>query len=109
MPQTITIPDDLYARLGSLARPFQDKEAADVIGWLVEDKTGSISPSAAPPPIAVSTGPGMIKERIPRERGATIDLGGVLIKALTVPDLCSQVMESLFARGYGSKILALAP
>ncbi len=109
MPQTITIPDDLYALLGSLARPFQDKEAADVIRWLVEGKTGSTLPGATLPTTAVFTGPGEIKGRAPRERGATIDLGGVVIKALTVPDLCSQVMESLFARGYSSKMLELAP
>ncbi len=109
MPQTITIPDDLYALLGSLARPFQDKEAADVIRWLVEAKTGTTLPSAAPPTTAVITGPGEIEGRAPRQRGATIDLGGVVIKALTVPDLCSQVMESLFARGHGSKLLELAP
>ena len=109
MPHTITIPDDLYARLGSLARPFQDKEAADVIRWLVEDKTGTALASTVLPTTAVITGPGKIEGRAPRERGATIDLGGVIIKALTVPDLCSQVMESLFARGHGSKILELAP
>jgi hypothetical protein len=104
MPQTITIPDDLYARLGSLARPFQDKEPADVIRWLLEGETGAILPTTT-----IFTGPGEIEGRVPRERGAIIDLGGVAIKAHTVSDLCSQVMESLFARGHGSKIFELAP
>lgn len=109
MPQTITIPDDLYALLGSLARPFQDKEPADVIRWLVESKTGTALPTAALSTATVFTDHGEIEGRAPRERGATIDLGGVAIKAHTVPDLCSQVVESLFARGHGGKILELAP
>ena len=109
MPQTITIPDDLYARLGALARPFQDKEAADVIRWLVECKPSSIEPNTTPPTATVAASPGEIKGRASRERGATIDLGGVVIKAHTVTDLGSQVIESLFAGGHGSKILELAP
>ena len=108
MPQTITIPDDLYARLGSLARPFQDKEAVDVIRWLVESKTRTTVPAEALPTTVLSD-PGAIEGRAPRERGAIIDLGGVAIKAHTVPDLCSQVMEFLFAKGHGKKLLELAP
>jgi hypothetical protein len=34
----IDIPDDLMAKLGELARPFVDKEPADVIRWLVEER-----------------------------------------------------------------------
>lgn len=107
--KTITISDDLYARLGLLARPFEDKEAADVIRRLVEGKTDTAPLTVAMPTTTASTAPGEIEGRVPRERGATIDLGGVAIKAHTVSDLCLQVMESLFAKGHGSEILALAP
>ena len=107
--KTITIQDDLYARLASLARPFEDKEAADVIRRLVEGETETTLPTADLPTTAVSTDLGEIEGRAPRERGATIDLGGVAIKAHTVSDLCLQVMESLFVRGQGSKILGFAP
>ena len=31
MPHTITVPDELYSRLEALARPFVDREPADVI------------------------------------------------------------------------------
>lgn len=109
MPQTITISDDLYALLGSLAQPFKDKEAADVIRRLVEEKIGTNLPATVPPVAAVFTGPGEIKGRAPRERGANVNLGGIAIKALTVGDLCSQVMETLLSRGHGSKLLELAP
>ncbi len=109
MPQTITIPDDLYARLGSLARPFQDKEAADVIRWLVESKAGSAEPTKTIQTIAVSSGPGEINGRAPRERGALVDLGGVEIRAHSVPDLTAKVIEFLFAKGHGNKLIELAP
>ena len=109
MTQTITIPDDLYAILCSLARPFKDKEPADVIRWLVESKKGTTLSSTALSTNEVFSGHGEIVGRVPRERGATIDLGGVEIKALTVSDHCSQVIEFLFAKGNGSKLLALAP
>ena len=35
MTKTVAIPDDLFAQLASLARPFLDKEPADVIRRLV--------------------------------------------------------------------------
>jgi hypothetical protein len=34
----IDIPEDILAKLGKLARPFVDKEPADVIRWLVEER-----------------------------------------------------------------------
>jgi hypothetical protein len=109
MTRTIVIPDDLYARLGALARPFQDKEAADVIRWLVEsngaDGTLVETPAAIPP----LGDPGEITGRAPRERGAIVDLDGVAIKAHTVPDLCAQVMDFLYAKDNGKKLLELAP
>ena len=109
MPRAIIISDDLYARLASLARPFQDKEAADVIQWLVEIKSGAALSTAALTTNVTPSNTSEIEGRAPRERGAIVDLGGVTIKAHTVPDLCSQVIESLFASGHGTKILELAP
>ena len=109
MSQTIVIRDDVYVILGSLARPFKDKEPTDVIRWLAESKIGTTPLGAALSATAVFSGHGEIVGRAPRERGATIDLGGTVIRALTVSDLCSQVMEFLFAKGHGSKILELAP
>jgi hypothetical protein len=109
MTQTITVPDDLYARLAALARPFQDREPADVIRWLVESKEGG---GSQPPPAVVPVLPsdaGIIEGRAPRERGAVIDLDGVTMTAQTVPDLCTQVMDFLHTKGHGKKLLELAP
>ena len=109
MAQTITVPNDLYARLAALARPFQDKEPADVIRWLVESKERD-APQALPTtkPLVPSDA-GIIEDRIPRERGAVLDLDGVAIKAQTVPDLCTQVMDFLHIKGHGKKLMELAP
>ncbi len=109
MTQTIVLPDDLYARLAALARPFQDKEPADVIRWLVESKEGNAPQARTAQAPAVSPAPGVLEGRAPRERGAVVDLDGVVIKALTVPDLCTQVMDFLHNKGHGKKLIELAP
>ena len=109
MTQTIVVPDDLYARLAALARPFQDKEPADVVRWLVESKEGNAPQAKAAQAPAASPAPGVLEGRVPRERGAVVDLDGVVIKAQTVPDLCAQVMDYLHSKGHGKKLLELAP
>ncbi len=108
MSQTIVVPDELYARLAALARPFQDKEPADVVRWLVESKEGGAPRAGAGQALTPQT-LGVLEGRAPRERGAVVDLDGVVIKALTVPDLCAQVMDFLHAKGHGKKLLELAP
>ena len=110
MAQTITIPDDLYARLESLARPFIDKEAADVISWLVNKETVKANGTPSPSPNRGSSiNAAAINGRAPRERGAIIDLDGTVINADSVPDLCSQVMEFLYMKGHWDKVMELEP
>lgn len=109
MTQTITVPNDLYARLAALARPFQDKEPADVIRWLVESKEGDVPQALLTTHPVLLADAGIIEGRAPRERGAVVDLDGVAIKAHTVPDLCTQVMDFLHTKGHGKKLLELAP
>jgi hypothetical protein len=105
MATTIAIPEDLYERLAALARPFHDKEPADVIRRLLdgeEMKEGSI----ASPPRTVTE---RVVERAPRERGATVELDGTLIQADSVPDLCLQVMEYMHSHKHWDKVMGLAP
>lgn len=109
MAQTIAVPNDLYARLAALARPFQDKEPADVIRWLVESKEGDVSRTLPTTLPVAPVDAGIVEGRAPRERGAVVDLDGVSIKAHTVPDLCTKVMDFLHAKGYGKKLLGFAP
>lgn len=109
MTRTITIPDNLYARLESLARPFIDKEASDVITWLVNKESEKDRQIPSPTPESGSINATAINGRAPRERGATIDLDGSIINADSVPDLCSQVMEFLNSKEHWNKVLELAP
>lgn len=109
MAHTIKISDDLYAQLGKLARPFKDKEVADVISWLVENATKSIESRLSRQAPHLLSGSADVEQRTPRERGALINIGGHTIKALTVADMSQQVMEFLFSAGHGGKILELVP
>jgi hypothetical protein len=105
MGKMIAVSDQLYERLAKLARPFVDKEPADVIAWLADlqqGKSEQFSAKAAPSIADVS-------ERAPRERGAIVDLDGTTVRADSVPDLCSKVMEYLHAQGHWSKVAGLAP
>lgn len=105
MAKTIALPNELYDRLASLARPFVDKEPVDVIRWLVEKESGAVRrPTAAQSPSAVS-----VEERAPRERGAVVDMDGDIIRADSVPDLCKKVMQVLSSKGHWDKVLELAP
>jgi predicted CopG family antitoxin len=109
MARTITITDNLYSRLESLARPFVDKEAADVITWLVNKEAEK---NVQPRPKSTersSINAANINARTPRERGAIISLDGSTIHADSVPDLCSQVMEYLYSKGHWSQVLELSP
>ena len=108
MSRTIVVSDDLYALIESIAKPFVDKEPADVINRLVaKEAKGSIK---TPPSRSGGTmDASAINARNPRERGATIDLDGTVIRADSVADILKQVMEYLYAKGYWDKVLELAP
>ena len=112
MPKVITIPDELFGRLEALARPFIDKEPADVIRWLVEAESKSKSSQKATAPYT-QVQPRIervtIGARAPRERGVTIAMDGSPIHADTVPDLCAKVMNYLFAHKHGAMILSMSP
>lgn len=107
MTKTISIADDLYQRLASLARPFLDKEPADVIRRLVDQEAGENDKGAQHGPVPDL--PSDLVRRAPRERGVVVDLDGTTIRADTVPDLCAQVMEYMFQNGHWDKVMRLAP
>lgn len=108
MVKTITLSDDLYAQLGALARPFEDKEAADVIRRLIAGANVE-RPIAASAPTAPSVPQQSVEERAPRERGAVVDLGGTKIRVHTVPDICAQVFDYLHSEGHAKALAELAP
>lgn len=105
MPKTITISDDLFVRLEALARPFVDHEPQDVIRRLVDGE--SKMPAVNIPDR--SSRPETTFFRVPRERGAVVELNGETIVADTVPDLCTRVMQYIDSKGLWDKLEALAP
>lgn len=107
MTKTVAIPDDLYAQLAMLARPFLDKEPADVIRRLVDREIGHAK--AAGEGSSASADAGGFIDRAPRERGAVVDLDGTMIQADSVPDLCKQVMEYLYRHKHWDTVMRLAP
>lgn len=77
--RTINLPDELYERLERLARPFMDKEPADVIQHLLdqlgnEDRREMIAPPS-------------VDRRFPRERGIRIAIDGRIIEANSVREM----------------------
>lgn len=109
MAKTIVVDDALYERLALLARPFMDKEPADVVRRLVEKEVGSDRVKHPAVVGAAAERTAGVLARAPRERGAVVELDGTVIHADSVPDLCAKVMEFMHARGHWKKVLELAP
>lgn len=105
MPKTISLSDEVFARLQALAKPFEDREPEDVIRRLLDN--GATKSVAIPSNRNVTTQPKVV--RYPRERGAVVELNGERISATTVPDLCIKVMEFIFLKGLWSQFESLAP
>ena len=105
MNKTISLSDDVYARLQELARPFEDREPEDVIRRLLD----GCSKKDLAKPQGRRTIPVSAVVRAPRERGAVVELNGDRISATTVPDLCTKVLEFIYSKGLWSQFESLAP
>lgn len=105
MVKTITLSDEVYARLETLAKPFEDREPEDVIRRLLDG--GSMKEMPEPRGVSTTTGAPIV--RAPRERGAVVELNGQEISATTVPDLCTKVMEFIYSKGLWDDFENLAP
>lgn len=115
MERKIAIPEDLYARLQALARPFEDRDPADVIRRLVnseasQQKVGSpSSPSPSSVPTTHDTPASQINGRVPRERGATVKLNSHVVHADSVRDLYEQTLQYLSNSDAWDRVVQLAP
>ncbi len=105
MVNTISLSDEVFARLQALARPFEDREPEDVIRRLLDGDT--IKSVAIPTNHNSTSEPRVV--RVPRERGAVVELNGERILATTVPDLCTKVMEFIYSKGLWNQFESLAP
>jgi len=109
---TVTISTELLLQLGKLAKPFIEKEPADVIQRLVSEhlRTDLHAPARAmvraqPEPSNIVS----VVQRLPRERGAHVVLDGFEIRADSVPDLIKQLAERVSDTGRWPALVALAP
>lgn len=105
MVKTISLSDEVYARLEALARPFEDREPEDVIRRLLN---GGSTKDVAEPSGGRPTSE-LVVVRAPRERGTVVELNGNRILATTVPDLCTKVMEFIYSKGLWKQFEGLAP
>ena len=110
MPRTITVPDELYSRLEALARPFVDREPADVIQRLVDVQgEEELSDRCAPPELSPLVASTLVDGRVPRERGAKVDIDGHVIHADSVRDLYEQILQYLSRNKAWDRVVALVP
>lgn len=124
---TIELPDDVYAKLEQLARPFVDHEPADVIRRLVDassaehagehdtesafrsrrvlraDELPAVSETLSPRSSAD------VEARTPRERGGVFMLAGERIEADSVRHLYEQALEYIDRAGLWNRLEALVP
>ncbi|NOZ09938.1 MAG: hypothetical protein GXP09_02655 [Gammaproteobacteria bacterium] len=105
MAKTISLSDEVYARLQALARPFEDREPEDVIRRLLDG--GTTNYVAKPNGGRITSEVAVV--RVPRERGTVVELNGERISATTVPDLCTKVLEFIYGKGLWDQFETLAP
>ena len=105
MAKTISLSDEVYARLQELARPFEDREPEDVIRRLL----GGGSTKDVDKPCVDRNAHELAVVRAPRERGTVVELNGERISATTVPDLFIKVMEFIYLKGLWGKFEGMAP
>ena len=115
MTHQIRISEDTMARLKACAEPFKDRDPEDVIRRLLDERdrndghrkqnnrSGESESEDSMTPPGSDT-----KSRAPRERGATIEIGGRQIRAATVPDLYKQALTFLVDK-HEDKLSQLLP
>jgi hypothetical protein len=94
VPQQISVSDETMNRLKACAKPFVDRDPEDVLRRLLDehDKSGrkqSSSPRPWPQPERTPA------SRVPRERGADVQISGHRIQAVSVRDLYEQALRFL--------------
>jgi len=113
----VTLPDDLFARLQALAVPLVDT-VPDVVRRLLdhyertspEHKTPSSRASAsASGPLPVLVRERSVTGRVARERGATIEIEGHQIQAVSVRDMYEQAMRFIVDNGHSKRLKTLVP
>jgi hypothetical protein len=114
MRHQITVSDETFMRLKALAEPFID-QPEDVIRRLL-DQNGrpldpakpsrkSNGPTGAPVPVQRDRSP---DSRLPRERGARVQIGDYRIEAVSVRELYQQALKFL-VENHKAKLQTILP
>ena len=116
MPE-ITLPNDLFARLKALSSPLVptlpgvitillehfERTATKSSSEVSTERESGVSGTSLPLPDH------SLSSRAPRERGATIEIKGHLIRAVSVPDLCEQWLRFVVEAGFSKALKELVP
>lgn len=113
----VALPDDLFAQLQDLAVPLVDT-TADVVGRLL-DHYERTKPNKGSPgtggnlPASGHVGTLLrganVAGRVPRERGATIEIEDHQIRAFSVRDMYEQALKFIVDNGHGKHLKPLVP
>ena len=112
----IQLSDEILDRLKALAEPFVDKEPEDVIRRLLHNheraarglaQGASVSDSLSEMVSANLMGRST-KSRVPRERGAEVEIGRQRIRAVSVRDLYEQALR-LLIENHEAQLASLLP
>jgi len=94
MRHQIGISDDTMKRLKACARPFVDKDPEDVVRYLLDEHETLRSKIAWSSDLPHQSTQKSVS-RIPRERGAIVQIGDHQIQAVSVRDLYEQALKFL--------------
>jgi hypothetical protein len=113
MTHQITVSDEVFERLRSLAEPFVDREPEDVLRRLLDRNVPVLGRDNAQPEfeaqIPESPRGGLSPiSRVPRERGTTVQIGDNKIDAVSVRALYDEALK-LFVQKHSSKLKSVVP
>ena len=113
MTHQITVSNELFVRLKTLAEPFVDRDPEDVIRRALDQYERALSNSRAQiksggqvgAPLAGGLSP---ISRVPRERGTSVQIGDHKINAVSVRALYEEALR-LFVEHYASQLKSVVP
>jgi hypothetical protein len=118
MRHQISISEETFRRLKSLAEPFIDREPEDVIRRLLDQLGNQFKPdpndartstrAKSHPAQSLNTRERSPDSRAPRERGVRVQIGNHTIEAISVRDLYEQALR-LFVERYKPELQAVVP
>lgn len=107
----VSLSDDVYVQVRTLARfaGCSDNEVIRRLLERLEPKDAAPAPRSYPSPASTDDGARYLPGRAPRERGATVRLGGELLRVDSVPDLFEHVLRHIVKHGKRNEVTRMLP